>query len=97
VHCLREDAPAFTSGVALLHTSGEAAEPTTLGMVESEEKGERDMAREIPTLSQYNRKKKSTVLKKNKLRWFTVTVTDIWWCLGPGLYGRPKYHKICNM
>ena len=72
VHCLREDAPAFTSGVALSHTSREAAEPTTLGMVESEEKGERDMAREIPTLTQYNRKKKSTLLKKKKLRWCPV-------------------------
>jgi len=49
VHCHREDAPAYTSRVALSHTAGEAAEHTTLGMVESEEKGERDMAREIPT------------------------------------------------
>ena len=48
------------------------AEPTTLGMVESEEKGERDMAREIPTLTQYNRKKKSTLLKKKKIRWCPV-------------------------
>ena len=31
VHCLHEDAPAFTSSVALSHTAREAAEPTTLG------------------------------------------------------------------
>ena len=70
VHCLREDDPAFTSGVALSHTSGEAAEPTIvlLAWLESEEKGERDMAREIPTLTQYNRKKKSTLLKKKKIK-----------------------------
>ena len=48
VHCLCKDAPAFTSGVALLHTAGEAAKPTTLGMVELEEKGERDMVQGIP-------------------------------------------------
>ena len=49
MHCLCKDAPAFTSGVALLHTAEEASKPTTLGMVESEEKGERDMAQGIPT------------------------------------------------
>ena len=50
VHGLREDAPAFMSGVATAHTAGDAVEPsrtTILGMVESEKRGERDMALEF--------------------------------------------------
>jgi hypothetical protein len=91
---LRENAPAFTSGVATLHTAGEAAEPSRTNYSwHDEERGESDILKwhensYVATVQ--SERTHLTYFTKKHLRWFTVTVTDIWWCLGPSLYGSER-------
>jgi len=92
--CLSEDATAFASGVVLALTAGKAAEPSRTNYSwHDEERGESDILkwRENSYVATVQSERTHlTYFTKKHLRWFPVAVTDFWWCLRPGLYGRDR-------